>query len=183
MLKYGSSSKPGKASQGEEDAKTRKRNDKIHSGAMTPAGWSDAAYGDQSSLDKCRLGYVRGLMSSTTSGPCHSIQWTSNFARKLVKSSLGGEVYAFSEMPGHLSMLRESYGHSLDFFPGTIGFEDCGSLVTHLKNTKMIADKFLVRRILAILQASEGSRDLGLGLSSYWAMRTGSRDWEILRAA
>ena len=74
---------------------------------MALAGRSGAAYGDQSSLGKCRLGYAIGLMSSTLSGPSHIIQRTSKFTREMVKSSLGGEVYAFSEMLGHMSMLRD----------------------------------------------------------------------------
>ena len=71
------------------------------------AGWSDAMYGDQAILTKCRLGYVIGLMSSTLRGPCYIIQWPSKFARKLVKSSLGGEAYAFSELMDQADLLRE----------------------------------------------------------------------------
>ena len=59
------------------------------------------------------------------------IQWTSKFTRKLVKSSLGREVYAFSEMLDHTSMLRENYGHFADSLPGVVGLEDRKSLVTY----------------------------------------------------
>ena len=85
---------------------------------MTLVGWADAAYGAQSSLGECRLGYVIGLTSSNSCGPRHLIQWTPRFARKLVESSLGGEVYAFGEMLDHMSMLREFYGHFADAFSG-----------------------------------------------------------------
>ena len=122
---------------------------------MALAGWSDAAYGNTTCMGKCRLGYVIGVMSSNLSGPCHIIQWTSKFTRKLVKSSLGGEVYAFSEMLGHMSMLREFYGHFAGSNPGLIGLEDCESLFTHLKKSKSIAEKFLVRHFLSIQQALE----------------------------
>ena len=81
----------------------------MHKGALTLVGWSDAAYGKLSEDGRCRLGYIIGLMSSSLSGPCHILQWTSKFTRKLVKSSLGGEVYAFSEMVDHMALIREFY--------------------------------------------------------------------------
>ena len=46
-------------------------------------------------------------MSSSLTGPCHVLQWASKSTRKLVKSSLGAEVYAFSEMIDHMALLRE----------------------------------------------------------------------------
>ena len=98
---------------------------------------------------------VSGVMSSNLCGPCHIIQWASKFARKLVKSSLGGEVYAFSEMLGHMSMLREFYGIFAGSKPGMIGLEDCESLFTHLKKSKSITEKFLVRHFMSIQQALE----------------------------
>ena len=127
----------------------------IHGGAMTRASWSDAAYGDQSSLGKCRLGYVFGLMSSNLCAPCHLIQWTSKFARKLVKGSLGGEVYALGKMLDHMSMIREFYGRFTDLHPGMAGVENCDSLPTHLKENILITEKFLVRHFLATQQAIE----------------------------
>ena len=131
----------------------RHRNEKIHGNAMTLVGWSDAAYGDQSSLGKCRLGYVIGRMSPNLCGPCHLTQWPSKFARKLAESSLGGEVYAFSEMLGHMSMLRGFFGHCMDLRPGMVGSEDCESLFTRLKKNKLITEKYLARHFLAIQQA------------------------------
>ena len=119
---------------------------------MTLMVWSDAAYGGQSSLGKCRLGYVIGLMSPNLCGPCHR---TSEFTRKLVKSSLGGEVYAFSEMLDHMSMLSEFYGHFAASFSGMVGLEDCESLFTHLKKKKVIAERFMARHFLATQQAIE----------------------------
>ena len=106
-------------------------------------------------MGKCRLGYVIGVMPSNLTGPCHIIQWTSKFTTKLVKSSLGGEVYAFSEMLDHMSMLREFYGHFAGPKPGMIGLEDCESLFTHLKKSKSITEKFLVRHFASIQQALE----------------------------
>ena len=96
----------------------------MHSGTMSIVGWSDAAYGDLTKTGKCRLGYLIGLMSSALSGPCHVIQWTSKFTRTLVKSSLGGEVYAFSEMVDHMALLREFYARFSRISPGMVGLED-----------------------------------------------------------
>ena len=94
-------------------------------------------------------------MFSNLGGPCHLLQWTSKLTRRLVKSSLGGEVYAFSEMLDHMSMLREFYGHFAGSKPGMIGLEDCESLFTHLKKSKSITEKFLVRHFMSIQQALE----------------------------
>ena len=73
------------------------------------------------SLVKCRLGYVIGFASPNLHGPRRIIRWTSKFARKLVKSRLSGEVYAFSDMLDHGSTLRESYGHFADPYSGMAG--------------------------------------------------------------
>ena len=115
-------------------------------------------------MGKCRLGYLIGVMSPNLCGPCHIIQWASKFARKLVKSSLGGEVYAFSEMLDHMSMLREFFGHFSGLSPGLVGLEDCESLFAELKKSKMITEKFLVRHCLSIQQALE-QKDLD---NVYW---------------
>ena len=111
VLKNDSSSQLGTVCEGPGGVKMRERKEKIRGITMTLVGWSDAAYGERSNLGKCRLGYVIGLMSSTLSGLCHIIQWASKFTRKLVKSSQGGKVYAFSEMIAHMSVLRKFYGH------------------------------------------------------------------------
>ena len=86
---------------------------------MTLVGWSDAAYVDRSTLGKWYLGYVFGLMSSPLKGPRYSSLG--------VPSSLGGEVYAFSGMVAHKSMLREFYAHFLGLSPGMAGLENCES--------------------------------------------------------
>ena len=54
-----------------------------------------------------------------------------------MESSLGGEVYASSEMLDHMSILREFYGHFTGLYPGLAGLEDCESLFTHLKKCKI----------------------------------------------
>ena len=45
------------------------RGDKVRYGSTSFVGRSDAAHGDQSKEEKCQLGYVIGLMSSTLAGP------------------------------------------------------------------------------------------------------------------
>ena len=113
----------------------------MHGGTLSLVGWSDAAYGDLSQNGRCRLGYLIGIMSSSLSGPCHVLQWTSKFTRKLVKSSLGGEVYAFSELIDHMALPREFYAPFSRMSPGVAGMEDCESLFTHMKNKKMVTEK------------------------------------------
>ena len=108
-------------------------------------GWSDVAYGGQPTEGKSRKGFVIGSMSSTLSRPRHVLQWTSKFARKLAKSGLGGEVYAPSEMVGHVSLFRDFYGTFDGLNPGMAGLEDCESLLTHPKTKEPVAEKYLVR--------------------------------------
>ena len=111
VLKDVSSSLLGTAGDSPEGGRLRQREDKIHSGATTLVGRSDAAYGGQSSLGECHPGYVIGLTSSTLSGPCHIIQRPSNSTPKMAKGSHRGEVYAFSETLGHMPRVRGFYGH------------------------------------------------------------------------
>ena len=73
-------------------------------------------------------------------------------------------------MIGHVSMLREFYEHFIDFTPGRVGLGDCESLPTHLKNERIIAEKVLVRRCLAIQHALE-MQELG---NVNWIPRLGN---------
>ena len=136
----------------------------IRPGSLTLVGWSDAAYGGLSEGGRCRLGYVVGLMSSSLSGPCHILQWTSKITRKLVKSSLGGEVYAFSEMIDHMALIRDFFAPFVGLSPGMVGMEDRESLFSHLRNKKTITEKYLIRHFLSIQQALE-EEDLE---NAYW---------------
>ena len=153
VLKYASSSKPMFPPSGDALGRFRARGERLHKGTLTLVGWSDAAYGKLSEDGRCRLGYIIGLMSSSLSGPCHVLQWTSKFTRKLVKSSLGGEVYAFSEMVDHMALIREFYTPFVGLSPGMVGLEDCESLFSHLRTKKMITEKYLVRHFLSIQQS------------------------------
>ena len=60
-----------------------------------------------------------------------------------------GEVYAFSEIIDYMELLREFYA------PGMAGKEECGSLFTHLRNRKLLTEKYLVRHFLSIQQLIE----------------------------
>ena len=82
----------------------------------------------------------------------------------MVKSSIGGEVYAFREMLGHMPTLREFFGRFSRLRPGMAGFEDREGLSTHLRNKKVATEKFLVRRCLATKQAFK-LKELG---NVYW---------------
>ena len=95
---------------GQIRADLRNRSEKVHCSSTSLVGRFDAAYGDQSTEGECRLGHVIGLMSSPLSGLGQNLQWISKFARKLVISSLGGEVYALSAMVDRMLLLKDFYG-------------------------------------------------------------------------
>ena len=150
VLKNASSSFPLSPAGIDTMGRSRSNGERVHGGTLSLVGWSDAAYGDLSQRGRYRSGYLIAIMSSSLSGSCHVLQWTSNFTRKLVESSQGGEVYAFSEMIDHMALLREFYAPFSLMPPGLVGMEDCESLFTHLKNKKMVTEKYLVRHFLSI---------------------------------
>ena len=151
VLKYASTSHPRTLSRGDYDRRMRAQGWPFRRGPAFLVGCSDAASGDQSPDGKYRLGCVVGLMSSALNGPRHGFQWTPKFPRKMGESSLGGgEVYAFSEMIDSKALLREFYAPFSRMSPGLVGMEDCESLFTHLKNKKMVTEKYLVRHFLSI---------------------------------
>ena len=97
ILMYASASRPLKPAVGAVDGQMKTPGERVHCGTMLLVGWSDAAYGDQSAEGKCRLGCLIGPMSSSLNGSRHVIQWLSEPTRKRVRSSLGGDAYAFGE--------------------------------------------------------------------------------------
>ena len=123
-------------------------------------GWSDAAIGTCSQDGRCRLGYIIGLMSSNLTGPAHILQWDSKFTRKHVKSSLCGEIFALSEMWGHVEMIKVCYaplGHAKIRAYGIIG---CESLLSRPRTGRLGTEKFLTRHFRSIMGALD-SGDLG----------------------
>ena len=111
VLNYASPSHPWKAlgRGGKVKGALRKRGERVRGGSMTLAGWSDAAYWDQSAEGGCRLGYVIGLMSSTLKGPRRISPWVSKFSREVAKCSPGSGVYALSEMVDHMLLLEDFF--------------------------------------------------------------------------
>ena len=127
----------------------------MHGGTLSLVSWSDAAYGDLSQNGKCRPGYLIGITPSSLSGPRNVLQRASKFTRRLVKSSLGGEVYSFSKMIDHMALSRGFYAPFSRISPSMVGMEDCESLFTHLENREMVTEKYLVRHFLSIQQFIE----------------------------
>ena len=74
----------------------------------------------------------------------------------MAESTLGGEVFALSEMVNHTLLLKDCFSPFAGLNQGVVGLEDCGSLVSHLKTKRMIAKEFLIRHFLSIRQALEG---------------------------
>ena len=75
---------------GDVGGQMRKRGGNIYGGTMALAGWSDAAFCEQSAIGKCRLGYVSGLMSSALRAPCRIFHRAAEFSRKSEAISLWG---------------------------------------------------------------------------------------------
>ena len=142
VLLYAPSSRPRKTPgrSGREKEDVCNRGGKLQSGSMSLIGWSDAAYEDQSTEGKWRLGHMVGLTSSTLSGPCHLLQWTSEFTRKLEKTGFGGEVYALSEITDHTLLSRDCYRPPAGLDPGMAGLGACEIPFTHSKIKEMIAE-------------------------------------------
>ena len=99
-------------------------------------------------------------MSSTLTGPVRILQWTSKLTRKHVKSPLGGEIFALSEMRGLMDMIREFYTALGREKLGSYGLIDCESLLSHLRTGRLRTEKFLTRHFRSILGAMGGG-DLG----------------------
>ena len=80
------------------------RGERVHCGSMSSVGWSDAASGGQLTEGKCRFGYAIGPTSPTLTAPRHFSQRTAKFTRRMVRSSLGGEVICLcgGTFSGHL---------------------------------------------------------------------------------
>ena len=127
-------------------------------GTISLAVWSDVAYGHQSLGGRCRLGHVLGFLPSTPSVPYHILQW------KLVKSRLGGEVYAFREMVDHISLYRELNASCADLLSGAPGVEDCETISNHLRAKKTSEEERLVRQFQRIEQPLEH----GVSGNAYW---------------
>ena len=108
-LACASSSSPGAQARRDIDGRMRAREGKIRRGAVSFAGWSGAAYVDQSPEGRRRVGFVIGLMSSTLNGLRRISRRASLFARQWVKKSVGGGVFEFSEMIDHVSLPGKSY--------------------------------------------------------------------------
>ena len=150
VLQYATSSRPwrnlGFARKADSDM--RNRGEELHCVAMSLVGWSDVGYGVQSTEVRSRLGSMIGLTPSPLTGPCHMLQRTSTFTRKLVKSCLGGEVYALSGTVYHMSPLRDFYVPFEGLAPAMAGLEDCESLLTSLETKKMVAEGYSARHFL-----------------------------------
>ena len=83
----------------------------------------------------CLWKQINGLVSSSFSGPRHILRRTSKVAGKLAQGSLGGEVYALSEMADDMLLLMAFAGPFGGMNPGLEGLGGCESLSAHL-NTK-----------------------------------------------
>ena len=107
-----------------------------------------------------RLSYIGrmdifGLMPPTLTGPVHLLQWTSKFNREQVKSSWGREIFALSDMWGHMDMINEFYVALRHEKLRLYGLIDCGSLLYTLRTGRLGAGGFLTRHFRSITDAME----------------------------
>ena len=156
ISKYASTSPPRKKVQrkgilGSKRLEYRSLRGKVLCGAMSLAGRSDRVHGDHWR----RPGFAIGFLPSTVHAPCRVLQWSSKFTRKMVKSSLGGQVYAFSEMADRAALLRDFFNSSVDLQPRMVGLEGCEGPFAHLENRRAIAGEYLVRHLAPTQQALE----------------------------
>ena len=69
-----------------------------------------------------------------------------------MRSALGGDVHAFSELIKHMSPLREFYDPFVNLSPGVIGLEGCEGLIAHPKNKQAVTGEYSARHFLGIQQ-------------------------------
>ena len=63
-------------------------------------------------------------------GPMPYFRRTSEFAGEIVKSSVGGEVYAISEVVDQTLLLADCFGPFEGMNPGEVRSEDCGNFLS-----------------------------------------------------
>ena len=96
--------------------------------------------------------------------PRDLLQWSSKFTRILAKTSVGGDVYASSELMDHVALLRELYASFADLSPGLVGLEVRESLFAYVDTARVITEKHPPRHSLST-QRSLGQGDLD---TVYW---------------
>ena len=101
------SSHPKELEDGAVDVEMKARGERVHCGTTSLVGRSDSAYGVQAAGGKCRHDFAIELTSFSLTGPFRVPPWASQFTRKLVEGRLGGEVYAHSEMVGHMALIQD----------------------------------------------------------------------------
>ena len=106
-LEYASSSHPWMALDwsGKVQRDLKEKGERVYCGSTTFGARSDASYWDRSTEGRRQLGYVIGLMSTTLKDPSRILQWASKFARKMVRSCAGREVFALSEVGDRMLIL------------------------------------------------------------------------------
>ena len=131
------------------------RVDEVHCGALTLAGWSDAAHEGRTKEGRRPLGYVVGCPPASLSVPRHLLRWSAEFTRKLVKCCLGSEVLAFSGTMGHMALLREfGFAPCVDPPPAMSWLGVCECLFTSSKNGRRVRGTYLIHQSTTTQHAS-----------------------------
>ena len=139
---------------GDAEGQMWTRGERVRRGTAASAGRSAAAYGDQTKEGRRGLGYVSVLASSALRSPCRLLRWTSKFIRKRAEGSLGGEVYSFCEMVGHVALLREFYARLANLSRGIVGLGDFAGPCPMSETKRPSPRSAQVHHLLGIKQAS-----------------------------
>ena len=81
-----------------------------------------------------------GLLPVSLGGPRHSFHGSSRFMRRAAKSSLGGGIYAFTGMAGHVELVIEFFTNFGFGLLPLVGFEDCRCLFSRLPSRKVVSE-------------------------------------------
>ena len=71
----------------------------------------------------------------------------------LVTDGLGGQAFAFGKMVHRVALLPKFFAPLKDVYPGVIGLEYSENVLTHLRNEKSVAEKYLAHHFLGFEQA------------------------------
>ena len=134
-LKYASPPHPWKAPAWRDKVGKglRQGGERVHCGATFLVGCSDAAYVGPVDGRKVPTGICDRVGVVDFGGPMPYSATDIQIHWKIAVGGLGGEVYALSEMAGHMLLLEDFFGPLGGMVPGVAGLEDWESLRTRLK--------------------------------------------------
>ena len=99
---------------------------------------------------KSRAGVVIALTDGFPQGSYHVLTWGSKIIRRVMHSSLAGEVLAICEWANLVTLMRDAFGLIYDSPLAANILTDCESLFSHLRKGSGVQDRLLIRPFLQI---------------------------------